>query len=464
RGGSFEVVQDLRQVTIAISHRSRPAGDTFSVPIKLLEDITGLEVWAIEFTLLFDTLLTATIVSDRGTVADLWRETPNAFYSFQTGIFKDRVMVAIAASFSLWGDGTFANITFEVSPDAQSGTTSPLHFENFRVNEGEPPAEFIDGWFSVASVPDIDFSLRAHDFDSVAVGESESWQLTVYNVGTEDLVVDSIVSTLSDFTFSEETLPRTVSSDGHFDVVVYFSPSRLGEIAGLMRFVSNDPDEATAIISLKGIGAHEVGVELASFAGLWTGREVLLQWSVGAMADLLGFQVYRRGEGETEYRRLTPHPLMGADKFIFRDEEVPGPGSYFYRLGAVETNGQEEFVGTVTVKVPDPDLSFSLSQNYPNPFNPTTTLCYTIPSREQGAESEGRGEDSELYALRATLKIFNLLGQEVRTLVDEVKEAGHYTVTWDGRDYQGDEVPSGVYFYRLEADGFSETRSMLLLR
>ena len=82
------------------------------------------------------------------------------------------------------------------------------------------------------------------------------------------------------------------------------------------------------------------------------------------------------------------------------------------------------------------------------------------------------GVDSELYALRTKLKIYNILGQEVRTLVDEVKEPGYYTVTWDGKDSDGRQAASGVYFYRLTASGiyrdnqedFTVTKRMVLIR
>ncbi|MFQ6094063.1 MAG: dockerin type I domain-containing protein, partial [bacterium] len=101
--------------------------------------------------------------------------------------------------------------------------------------------------------------------------------------------------------------------------------------------------------------------------------------------------------------------------------------------------------------------TWSLEQNYPNPFNPSTTIGYVIPSREQRAESRE-------YALQTTLKIYNILGQEVRTLVDEVKEAGYHIVTWDGRDDWDREVSSGIYFYMLKAGQFTVTRRMVLLR
>ena len=108
--------------------------------------------------------------------------------------------------------------------------------------------------------------------------------------------------------------------------------------------------------------------------------------------------------------------------------------------------------------------NFTLSQNIPNPFNPTTTISYTITGREHKAMSERKNDGSMLHALRTTLKIYNLLGQEVRTLVNEVQEPGRYTTTWDGRNDSGDEVPSGVYFYRLQAGEYMATRHMLLLK
>jgi hypothetical protein len=111
-------------------------------------------------------------------------------------------------------------------------------------------------------------------------------------------------------------------------------------------------------------------------------------------------------------------------------------------------------------------VAYHLSQNYPNPFNSSTTIQYAIPSIEQRAEREEKGLNSEPYALCTMLKIYNILGQEVSTLVDETKEPGYYTVSWDGRDWNGHDVASGIYFYRLsvESDQWSETKRMVILR
>jgi hypothetical protein len=91
---------------------------------------------------------------------------------------------------------------------------------------------------------------------------------------------------------------------------------------------------------------------------------------------------------------------------------------------------------------------YELSQNFPNPFNPVTTIRYGLPKGE-----------------RLTLKIYNLLGEEVVTLVEnETKAAGYHAAIWDGRNAQGQIVASGVYFYQLRAGSFVQKRKMALLR
>jgi len=91
--------------------------------------------------------------------------------------------------------------------------------------------------------------------------------------------------------------------------------------------------------------------------------------------------------------------------------------------------------------------SFSLNQNYPNPFNPATQISYYLPSRS-----------------RVALKIFNLQGQEIFTLVDSIQAGGYQSVTWQGQDQSGNRVTSGVYIYQLQVKDQIETKKMLLLR
>jgi hypothetical protein len=89
-----------------------------------------------------------------------------------------------------------------------------------------------------------------------------------------------------------------------------------------------------------------------------------------------------------------------------------------------------------------------LEQNYPNPFNPQTTIAFSIKQRA-----------------RVRIDVYNVAGQRVRSLLDETRAAGSYTdVRWDGTDAAGSPVASGVYFYKLAAADFSQTRKMVLLK
>ncbi|MFQ5498996.1 MAG: T9SS type A sorting domain-containing protein [Candidatus Zixiibacteriota bacterium] len=91
--------------------------------------------------------------------------------------------------------------------------------------------------------------------------------------------------------------------------------------------------------------------------------------------------------------------------------------------------------------------TFALDQNYPNPFNPTTQINFDVPARSH-----------------VTLDVFNVLGQRVISLVNEDLAASSYTVDWDGRSEGGEAVASGVYFYRMEAGDFVQTKKMMLLK
>ena len=114
------------------------------------------------------------------------------------------------------------------------------------------------------------------------------------------------------------------------------------------------------------------------------------------------------------------------------------------------SNG-EDYVFPITVGVDDEaelPTAFELKQNYPNPFNPTTTISYSVP------------EASEVQ-----LGIFNLLGQEIRTLSNGEHQPGVYTTMWDGLNQNGVRVESGIYIYRMSSSaGFSATKKLVMLK
>jgi hypothetical protein len=122
-----------------------------------------------------------------------------------------------------------------------------------------------------------------------------------------------------------------------------------------------------------------------------------------------------------------------------------GPDDFIYALnGGYTTAGRlyrikPDPTGIINNNIP---VGYKLEQNYPNPFNPVTSIKYEIPKTGF-----------------VTLKIFNALGMELTTLVNETKQQGSYEVTWDASNF-----PSGVYFYELSTGEFSERKKMVLIK
>ncbi len=136
---------------------------------------------------------------------------------------------------------------------------------------------------------------------------------------------------------------------------------------------------------------------------------------------------------------------IGCYSDISHAASVYGQNHNIYTLKGFVINGQLygdttlTFVNTINTKIPE---KHSLSQNYPNPFNPVTKISFQLP-----------------VAGLSTLKVFDITGKEVATLVNERLQAGTYETTFDGSG-----LNSGVYFYQLRTDGFSETKRMILLK
>jgi|WetSurMetagenome_2_1015567.scaffolds.fasta_scaffold16269_3 hypothetical protein len=191
----------------------------------------------------------------------------------------------------------------------------------------------------------------------------------------------------------------------------------------------------------------EIPVELTSFAAVTDNRNVTLNWSTATELNNSGFQVER--SSGSEYQSVGFIAGHGTtteiQNYSFVDQNVVA-GNYSYRLKQIDFNGNFEYSNVVEVEVLGVK-EFTLGQNYPNPFNPSTTINFSL------------AVDSKV-----SLKIFDVLGQEVATLVNGQLAAGSQKVSFDASS-----LNSGVYFYRIDANGndgqkFSSTRKMILTK
>jgi hypothetical protein len=185
-----------------------------------------------------------------------------------------------------------------------------------------------------------------------------------------------------------------------------------------------------------------IPVELTSFTASVNDSEVLLSWTTATELNNNGFEVERKSGKGFEAVGFVPGfgTTTEPHSYNFTDSDVQA-GSYAYRLKQVDLDGTYEYSDEIEVEVIAPS-EFTLEQNYPNPFNPITTINYQIPE----------------FSF-VTLKVYDILGNEVSILVNEGQFTGSYEVKLDAT-----ELPSGVYFYQLKAGSFVETKKMVLMK
>jgi hypothetical protein len=208
---------------------------------------------------------------------------------------------------------------------------------------------------------------------------------------------------------------------------------------------------------------NKIPVELKSFQGMFNGNSVELNWVTATEVNNYGFEIERntimpsasslkrglygswekagflRGAGNSNIEK----------KYSYTDnvQDLNLNPTLSYRLKQIDIDGLFEYSNEVEIKVNNISSKFTLEQNYPNPFNPVTTIKYSIPS--VGAEN----------FLPVQLKIYNLLGQEVATLVNEPRPPGNYDAKFDASN-----LSSGIYLYKLRAGDFKAVRKLLLLK
>jgi len=194
-----------------------------------------------------------------------------------------------------------------------------------------------------------------------------------------------------------------------------------------------------------------IPVELAFFNARIIENGVELTWATASETNNYGFQMQRKVSAASEWQTIAfirGHGTTAENHQYRYVDEVEESGRYDYRLAQLDTDGRISYSAPVTVTTAMPQ-QLTLAQNYPNPFNPWTEILVEVPAPLKG---------------RLSLTVHNLLGQKVRTLVDEELTAGVHRIRWDGCDDLGRPQGSGVYFYRLEGGGTAQVRKMIKMQ
>lgn len=192
-------------------------------------------------------------------------------------------------------------------------------------------------------------------------------------------------------------------------------------------------------------GGNALPVELVSFSGAIENNAIVLKWKTATELNSYGFEIERRlKDCGCEWEKIgfiTAGGNSNSPKDYEMKDFVRNTGSYLYRLKMVDNDGKYDYSKEVNINVATP-LKYELMQNYPNPFNPVTTIKFALPE-----------------ASKVSLKVFNIMGEEVAELINEERSAGFHQVELDAN-----KLSSGIYFYEINAGKFRNIKKMILLK
>ena len=217
-------------------------------------------------------------------------------------------------------------------------------------------------------------------------------------------------------------------------------------------YEEDNTTQATASYDNSG-GDVSLPVQMSNIEGESTVEGIVLRWETASEVGSLGFHVWRSDAEDGEYERITAGLIPGQGNsssgavYNFTDRNFQASATYYYRIEQVDADGGSEMFSAIEVTALFIPTEYALSHNYPNPFNPVTTFTYDVP------------EASEV-----TIRVYSLLGKEVKTIYSRQQVPGRYTQTWDGTDNTGRKLASGSYFLVLTAGELIKTRKILLLR
>lgn len=324
------------------------------------------------------------------------------------------------------------------------------------------PVDSSDNPFTIAVAA---FSAQPNpvNFGNVPVGTRASQTVTITNNGTATLVVSSVLA--SDPSFSVSRASFGIPAGQSDTILIHFTPPVVGTINGQMQFSCNVPGSPIGVgVSGNGTTAASVAVITPNGGELWqAGSTQNITWTTTGLTSVaLSYKTSPTSSwvgiaqnvpaSQGTYAWVVPNTPTTEARVRILDESagivVDSSDGFFTILGpnAVPEGG-----------IP---TAFELQQNYPNPFNPSTIIRYGVPKDAM-----------------VTLKVYNVVGQEIATLVDERQAAGRYAVAFDTQRLAFN-LSSGLYFYRLsvvpaaradlpasgQADNFVQVRKMMLLK
>ena len=211
-------------------------------------------------------------------------------------------------------------------------------------------------------------------------------------------------------------------------------------------------------------------VVLSSFTVKGDLSGIILEWETKSEIENLGFEILRKAEDQKDFftiaSYLTNDQLKGlgnstiGQKYFYKDTRIDQKINYWYKLVDVDINGKRTEHGPLSILVGSGGSStlasfardqYYLFPNFPNPFNAGTYISFNLPENKIGD-----------YKTRVI--VYNMVGEEVRTLLNDDLSAGMHKIYWDGKNDRGNSLASGIYFYAIQTESFKQYRKMIMLK
>jgi predicted CXXCH cytochrome family protein len=291
--------------------------------------------------------------------------------------------------------------------------------------------------------------------ENPAAGESKASYRSMTEMLTSGPVGTEVVNGPTVFTFVGEVPASNLGQYGFIAPTLYDSTIVAGMkqsvflIAGYTqdsrRLYTSDPDTGYSVDNLK-------PVQTSGVVAMNVPTGVMLKWNANPDPDIDHYNVYRGTTAGFDPNSTAPIAQVAETEYI--DQNVTSGVKYYYVINAVDFSGNKgAFSPEVNVTVTGVSeaggipTEYALRQNYPNPFNPTTSIGFAVPKQAH-----------------VTLSIYTVSGELVATLVNEQMAPGNYNVTWNGENFSGTSVSSGIYLYRIQSGDFTAVRKMIMLK
>ena len=356
------------------------------------------------------------------------------------------------STFSLaFAQGSVTVTGTDLSPTFSPGTSTPivsLSFSNIDNSLGTAKITNIQvDRTGTATVDDVEL-VRLYD---------DANKNNVVDVGETQLDIKWFLGSPGSLTFiipDPYYLPTTTKNLLIvYDVKAGANTSHTAGVKMLPTYISDNSGGLTAI-TFAGIitGNQPLPVELTSFTALVQNKSVNLKWLTATEVNNYGFEIERSQTSKVKSKTwekvgfVQGHGNSNSPKsYTFTDNLALAHNLNLdrlqYRLKQIDFDGSYKYSDIIELQI-DPPSEFVLQQNYPNPFNPSTIIKYEIPK-----------------STFVILSIFDLLGREITTLINQVQNAGYHEITFNAKN-----LSSGIYIYQIQAGEFSQIRKMLLMK